>query len=162
MRIEHWIALATMVATLVGPVFAVWLQKRLERSATKLATSQPKRRNLFIRLVASQGLTLIIASVSIVFVAYSLLRELNSSQPITRSSVFTIALFTGTILYQLVVSLFALTVRELIRVQRTLVDSFEHVASTHSDIVDSQERLVEAVERYEARPPKTKPRKRSP
>ena len=102
MNATNWIAIAAIIAALTNPFITEWLVRRRAQELLDIAipaANQPSALMKCLRkFLSGPQVAIVIAIVGVSNSLYALIKEANSSAPVSRQTVFTIGFHATTIL----------------------------------------------------------------
>lgn len=137
MTTENWIAVAAIVATLIAPIIKVILEKKVFREASK---QEKKPKEGGERKKTKWGWKNILGWLLFLVPVATLAKELLSSEPLSRYSVFAISISVASLLFMVMLQIFTDMIIRLLEVQ---VESI----SLHVKQLDLSKKLINAFKR---------------
>lgn len=149
MAIEHWIGFGIIVATIlgalgntIGPSIAALVQHRLAQKTD----GEAKPTTIAERLYNWLGLPIFdwVPRIVVVVSAYMLYRELSSSEPLTRASVFTISVYVASIAGNFIFFLVGRIIDNILEIQRSTAS----VLGRHVEVTQELSRQIFGVSEH--------------
>lgn len=137
MTTENWIAVAAIIATLIAPIIKVILEKKVFREASQ-QERKPKERGEPRK--TKRGWRDVLGWLLFVVPAATLAKELLSSEPLSRYSVFAISISVASLLFMVMLQIFTDMIIRLLDVQ---VESI----SLHGKQLDLSKQLINVFKR---------------
>jgi hypothetical protein len=143
-----WIALAgvavTLITSLISSLLPTWYKNRLERTKASQPVEQSQQEIEPNETVFKTPYFIYLVSFSaVLFSVVSLSIEIYKQDPITRTTIFLIAYFAGTILYHMI---FLILISEMLQTIRivSLMDRTVFIQNKHQEYIERITQLVEA------------------
>jgi len=143
----NWITLAGVAAAWLVPLANTWLKDWLERRKTNKELEQPQyKAGRFVSLFGNRFTSLLISILSLSTSLILLIYELSDTAPITRNTIFNIALYTSGIFSQLLLILINIIVDGMNKTDSLIInrirDGQKEFLSLSSKQVDALEQII--------------------